>query len=162
MDKNYEGHLKLFGKNVKNMSEKEWCDLRNNTVKIVFQDYKLLNNLTAFENIFYSGNYKSKSINKIMKELNILEYKNQKVNELSGGQKQRLALARSIIAKPKIIFLDEPTGNLDGLAIENVLNIFNKLKDRNILLLIITHDEKIIEYADVVYELKNKQLIKRN
>ncbi|WP_082663289.1 ATP-binding cassette domain-containing protein [Sarcina ventriculi] len=81
------------------------------------------------------------------------------IKNLSGGEKQRVAIARALVKKSKIILADEPTGSLDEKTELDILNIFSKLKNSGITLIIVTHNEKVANNCDLVYELKNKSLI---
>ena len=155
LDTDFEGEYSIFGKNSKELSSDTWNNLRSKNIKMVFQDYKLIENLTVYENIFYSGDYSDEQINNVLTEMDILEFKHHLVKDLSGGQKQRVAIARAIIADPKILLLDEPTGNLDGMTTEIVMGYLNKLRLRGILVFIITHDQTVIDFADIVYKVEN-------
>lgn len=155
LDNEFEGSYELFEKKSNNIDAKEWNRLRSNSIKMVFQDFKLIENLTVYENIFYSGNYTDVHINNILEEMDIIEFKDHLVKNLSGGQKQRVAIARATIAKPKIILLDEPTGNLDGMTTDLVMEYLNKLRLKGILVFIITHDQSVIDFADIVYMIED-------
>lgn len=160
LDKDYTGMYHLFGHNVSDFSKSEWAVIREKYIRVVFQDYKLLEGLTVYENIDFSGCYTVDNIERVLKELDIYELKNRRVSELSGGQKQRVSIARAIIAEPKVLLLDEPTGNLDGMTSEKVMNYLSKLRDEGILIFIITHDPSLIKFSDVVLELKDKKITK--
>lgn len=155
LDEDFTGEYNILSQNSKNIPKKEWNRLRTQDIKIVFQDYKLLENLTVYENIFYSGDYNVEDINAILKEMDILDLSENLVKNLSGGQKQRVAIARAIIGNPKILLLDEPTGNLDGMTSDRVMQYIQKLQSKGILVFIVTHDQSVIEMADVLYKLEN-------
>jgi energy-coupling factor transporter ATP-binding protein EcfA2 len=93
-----------------------------------------------------------------LEEMNLLDTKDLKVKKISGGQKQRLALARATINHPKVLLLDEPTGNLDSKNTKMIMEYILKLKQRDMTIIIITHDNRVMEYADIIYELENKAL----
>lgn len=156
LDEDFEGTYNLFGKSAKKISSSQWNKLRSADIRTVFQDYKLIESLTVYENLFYSGNYTAEQIQKVLSEMDIADSAQQLVKNLSGGQKQRVAIARALIADPKILLLDEPTGNLDGMTAELVMSYLNKLRDRGILIFIITHDPSVIDLADVVYKIEDK------
>lgn len=90
--------------------------------------------------------------------MDIAEFEHHLVKDLSGGQKQRVAIARAIIANPKILLLDEPTGNLDSMTSDMVMRYLNKLRRRGILVFIITHDQSVIDYVDTVFKLEDKKI----
>ena len=158
LDRDYSGIYQLFGRDASKLSNTEWTTLRGEYIRMVFQDYKLLEHFTVYENMNLSGNYTDDEIDSILKELDILDVKKNTISELSGGQKQRVAIARAIIANPKILLLDEPTGNLDGMTSEKIMNYLDKLRNKGILIFIITHDESLSKLADVVFELKNNKI----
>lgn len=130
------------------MSAKEWDSVRSNLMQIVFQDYKLLENFTVYNNLLYSLNERSKDnleqIGNLLIEMDLEKVKDTTVSKLSGGEKQRLALARAVINKPKIVLLDEPTGNLDDKNTENIMKYIVKLKNDDTTFVIITHDSRVI------------------
>lgn len=158
LDDEFKGTYELFGKDSNEISRTEWNDLRSYHIKMVFQDYKLIESLTVYENIFYSGNYSGDQISKVLHEMDIVDFEHQLVKNLSGGQKQRVAIARAIIANPKILLLDEPTGNLDGMTSEMVMDYLDKLRLKGILVFIITHDQAVIDFADIVYKIEEKSI----
>lgn len=158
LDRDYSGRYSLFGKSAKKISDNDWASIREHDMRIVFQDYKLLKQLSVFENIDLSGDYSEEEIDKLLKELDIYDLKNHFIHELSGGQKQRLAIARAVISEPKILLMDEPTGNLDGKTANRVMSYLKKLRDRGILVFIITHDEKVASHGDIVYEIKDHKI----
>lgn len=157
-EQDFSGDFYLFGKDARKLSNLEWAKIRENEMRIVFQDYKLLNNLTVFDNLHLSGNYTAQQINEVLQELEIENLKEQFVHELSGGQKQRVAIARAVIAKPKILLLDEPTGNLDSMSTEKIMTHLHRLRKRGVLVFMITHDKQIAKKADVVFEIKNESI----
>ncbi|MDQ8819930.1 ABC transporter ATP-binding protein/permease [Streptococcus ruminantium] len=156
LDQDYEGEYILFGTNAKEYSANEWATLRESEIGLVFQDYKLLEDFTVFENLQLGSNAKEVEIESIMNDLDISELGSSYISELSGGQKQRVALARAAIKNPRILLLDEPTGNLDGLTSSRVFEYLKKLSKKGILIFYITHDKELANLADVIYELDGK------
>ena len=94
-----------------------------------------------------------------MTTLDISHLAQKNIKNLSGGEKQRVAIARALVKKSKIILADEPTGSLDEKTELDILNIFSKLKNSGITLIIVTHNKKVANHCDLIYELKNKSLI---
>ncbi|MCL1990160.1 MAG: ATP-binding cassette domain-containing protein [Defluviitaleaceae bacterium] len=158
LDNNFTGTYFLFGKNSKEISKNKWHSIREHHIRMVFQDFKLLETMNVYENIFLSGDYTEDQINRVLKALDIYELKGYLITELSGGQKQRVAIARAIISEPQILLMDEPTGNLDGMTSDKVMRYLDSLRKKGILIFIITHDKDIAKRADVVYELSEQGL----
>ncbi|HCE11170.1 MAG TPA: peptide ABC transporter ATP-binding protein [Enterococcus sp.] len=158
LDQDYTGYYELFGHDTKSFTNQEWSSIRESYVRMVFQDYKLMNNLTVFDNIHISGNFSKETIELVLRELAIYDLRNQLVTELSGGQKQRVSIARAVVAEPKILLLDEPTGNLDGMTADKVMEYLQKLKDKGMLIFIITHDQSLARLSDVVLKLENHSI----
>jgi len=160
LDNDYQGTYELFGVNSQRYQNHERDSLRTNDIKMVFQDFKLFEQLTVYENLYLSGDSEEEEIDSILESMNLIELKNEYVKNISGGQKQRVAIGRAVLGSPKIVLLDEPTGNLDGMTTENIMNYIMKLKNKGILFFFITHDHSIIEYADVVFKLENGKIYK--
>jgi len=156
------GEVKLFGSSVYELSEKELNRLRRYKVGIVFQSHYLFKGLSANENIDISAILSKQIIDKnLLERLGISELMEQKVTHLSGGQQQRVSIARMLSKKPKIIFADEPTGNLDAKTASEVMDVlFEYVKKESAALILVTHDRVLADRCDIVYELKNQTLEK--
>ena len=148
MDKPTSGTVKLLGKDISNINEKEISKIRKKDVSFIFQSMNLLDDLTAFENIAYVGyGTDSKSeVNKksleLLKSFGLEEQKDKYPSELSGGQKQRVAICRALISSPKIIFGDEPTGALNSASGKQVLDNLTELNNNGQSIVMVTHDIK--------------------
>lgn len=137
------------------------------SIGIVFQDYQLIKEMTVHENLKFILEYlgaNSKTIKsrilEICSELDIADILHKKVETLSGGEQQRVAIARAIINKPQIIVADEPTGNLDPKAKEEIINIFEHLNNKGTTIIIVTHDIEIINNTlHKVYELSDGYIV---
>ncbi|WP_341654761.1 ABC transporter ATP-binding protein [Blattabacterium cuenoti] len=157
--------LKINKEDILSLTDKEISILRNQKIGFIFQTPKLLPEFTVLENICIPGFIKKKNVKKkaidLLKELNIYKYENSKIEELSGGQKQRVAVARALINDPKIIFADEPSGNLDIKNAEKLHNFFSflnfKLKQT---FLIVTHNLQLANMADEKLKIENGTLYK--
>lgn len=167
LDPEYDGSVKLFGNELKDLSEDERSTLRKNNVGFVFQSFLLIPELNALENICLpleiSGKINpSELINAqlLLDKIGLSDRSKHYPNTLSGGEQQRIALARAFITKPKILFLDEPTGSLD---FENGKRIVKLLFDLNSVygttVIMVTHDTDISKQCDKVLRLKNGQLV---
>lgn len=158
LDKDFTGDYRLFGKLAKDFTNDEWAEIREQDIRIVFQDFKLLEHFTVYDNLYLTGDYTENDINEVLKDLDIAELKNQVVSKLSGGQKQRVAIARAVISQPRILLLDEPTGNLDTMTTEHIMSYMERLRNKGILIFMITHDEQLAKAADILYEMKDKKV----
>jgi len=155
-----KGEVFYKGKNIYSLKEKELINIRRYEFGIIFQFHYLFNTFTALENIKAAALLSGKEIDfNLLKRLDIDKIINQNIQTLSGGQQQRVSLARVLVKKPKIIFADEPTGNLDRVNAEEVMQILNEYCEKNEASLItVTHDKDLSRFFDRVYELKNKRL----
>lgn len=129
----------------------------------IYQDFKLIENISVYQNIRIGYELASKDIDNnvildIAEKLGIREILDEKVYSLSGGQQQRVAIARALVRQPKVIFADEPTGNLDSENSKNVYEIFKEIS-KDILVVIVTHDRAIVEYADRIIEMQNGKIL---
>ncbi|HHI5790488.1 TPA: ABC transporter ATP-binding protein [Clostridioides difficile] len=154
LDNPTSGQVLLDDKDIYKHSEKELSALRRKSFGFVFQQFNLLPILTASENISMPVLLDKKQpdkeyLNEISSLLGIADRLNHLPHELSGGQQQRVAIARALIAKPDIIFADEPTGNLDSKSGSEVMNLLIKTsKQFGKTLVVITHDDRIAKLAD--------------
>ncbi|WP_341658646.1 ABC transporter ATP-binding protein [Blattabacterium cuenoti] len=157
--------LKINKEDILSLTDKELSILRNQKIGFIFQTPQLLPEFTVLENICLPGFINKKNVKKkaidLLKELNIYKYENSKIEELSGGQKQRVSVARALINNPKIIFADEPSGNLDIKNAEKLHNFFYflnfKLKQT---FLIVTHNLQLANMADEKLKIENGTLYK--
>ncbi|UWD48678.1 ABC transporter ATP-binding protein [Clostridioides difficile] len=154
LDSPTSGQVLLDGKDMYKYSEKELSTLRRKCFGFVFQQFNLLPVLTASENISMpvlldKRQPDKKYLNEISSLLGISDRLHHLPHELSGGQQQRVAIARALIAKPNVIFADEPTGNLDSKSGSEVMNLLIKTsKQFKKTLVVITHDDRIAKLAD--------------
>ena len=160
------GDLFINNVNINSLSLNQIADYRKNYFGFITQNFNLLDDRNVFENValplYYSSIKKSdiqKRVNTILTTLDISNLAQKNIKNLSSGEKQRVAIARALVKKSKIILADEPTGSLDEKTELDILNIFSKLKNSGITLIIVTHNEKVANNCDLVYELKNKSLI---
>ncbi len=156
-----EGSISLFGEDVLQMSKKKLSKIKRDLLGLVFQSHYLFKGFSAFENLEVAGILSKQEIDKkLLERLGIDEVINQKVTELSGGQQQRVSIARVLTKRPRILFVDEPTGNLDKATASEVMNIFFEyINDANAGMILVTHDEELAFKCSKVYRLENKRLI---
>ncbi len=159
LEKPTRGSIKIHGKYIEKMSEKQLSRFRQNNIGFVFQSYNLMPTLTALENVslplVFKGVTRKKRqgiAHKILKAVGLERYIQHKPTQMSGGQQQRVGIARAFVTNPPIIFADEPTGNLDSKTSEEVLRLMLNLAEENKqTLMIVTHDENIANYGDRVF-----------
>ena len=143
------------------LSEAERCRFHNRTIGYVFQDFRLLPTLTVRENILtptvISGSRPSKEFfDSLVETLGLSERLDHLPKEISGGQRQRCAVARALINKPDVLLADEPTGNLDREASEELITLLFKLHgEYKMTAVIVTHDERIAQFVDSVYLMED-------
>lgn len=148
--------LEINGQDVLQMNDKEISKFRNLNLGFIFQFHQLLPEFTALENVCIPGFIANRPKAELEKEaIRLLTYLGlahrlqHKPNQLSGGEQQRVAVARAMINQPKVIFADEPSGNLDTLSAENLHQLFFKLRDElNQTFVIVTHNEELANMAD--------------
>jgi len=154
------GSVELFGKDLYSLSSKEQLAIRRYEIGIIFQFHYLFKGMSGAENIEIATLLsETEQDQDILRRLGIENVINQRVTELSGGQQQRVSIARVLSKKPKIIFADEPTGNLDDETATIVMNaIFEYIEKVSGALFLVTHDERIAKSCDKVYRLENRRL----
>ena len=132
---------------------------RKENIGFIFQFHYLINYLTVKENIKLANkNCKDEEIKTLLSTLGIENLIDKYPNEISGGQRQRVAIARAMINNPKIIFADEPTGNLDSKNSLNVFELFKTLTNKGTTIIVATHDKNLALKADIMYEVKDGKL----
>lgn len=147
-------------KSIYNVNENELLKIRRLEFGIIFQAHYLFKGFNAYENIELARVLSGHKINiELLKKLKIDHVMNQKIGELSGGQQQRVSIARVMSKKPRIIFADEPTGNLDKNTANEVMDvIFDYVKNENAALVIVTHDEDLASKCDFKFRLSEQKL----
>jgi putative ABC transport system ATP-binding protein len=146
--------------NIFDLSQKKLLELRRNIFGIIFQSHYLFRGFSAIENLqiaeFLSGNTIDKNLLKRLKIDHVLD---QGIGELSGGQQQRLSIARILTKKPKIIFADEPTGNLDKITAKEVMNVlFEYVAYQKAGMILVTHEDDLAFMCDKVYQINDLHL----
>ena len=156
------GNYYLNGKDVSNMTDDELSDVRNVEIGFIFQGFNLIPNLTAKENVelplIYRGVSKKEREDLAVESLKAvgLEHRmDHKPSEMSGGQQQRVAIARAIAARPPVILADEPTGNLDSLSTQEIMEVLKELHRSGRTVILITHDDEIAAQVNRVIRIKD-------
>ena len=163
IDNYQEGEYTIDGTLVKNLSEKQYAKIRNEKIGMVMQDFALVEDFTALENVMIPLNFSKQKIkNKKEKALAALKSVGigELANKLSGGQKQRVAIARAIVNEPSMILADEPTGALDTKTSAEIMALFKSLNKQGRTVVIVTHDPKIAEQCDRIIEISDGRIVK--
>lgn len=156
LEKPTKGEIIIAGKHLENLNENQLVSFRRNNVGFIFQSYNLLQTMNAIDNVamplMFRGVSKKERIEKAKKYLKLVGLEKQmyqRGNAMSGGQQQRVGIARALAMDPKIIFADEPTGNLDSKTTMEVLNLMKEIVEKEEqTLIMVTHDPKIAGFAD--------------
>lgn len=166
LDKPTEGQVAINGQPINDLKGNALADFRSNEIGFMFQDFNLLENLTAYENIALPltlQNVNSKKIktlvNKVAETLSIDHILSHYPTELSGGQKQRVAAARALVHNPAILFGDEPTGALDSKSAKELLDTMAELnEEQRVSILLVTHDPFSASYCQRILFIKDGQI----
>lgn len=166
-DPNRNTIINIEGVSVNKMSQARLAEFRNKNLGFIFQFHELLPEFTALENVCmpgWIGNHDNIKLKEratgLLSQMGISDRAHHKPQELSGGEQQRVAVARALINKPKIIFADEPSGNLDSENATSLHEIFFKLRDQTgCTMVIVTHNDKFAEMADRKVILKDGKII---
>jgi putative ABC transport system ATP-binding protein len=155
-----QGQVELFGNDIYKMDDKTLVKLRRNDLGMIYQSHYLFKGFSAYENLEVATLLSGEVIDPtLLKRLGIDQVINQKVTELSGGQQQRVSIARVMSKKPRLIFADEPTGNLDHATAVEVMEIFEDyLKERQAGMVLVTHDEALAARCTHIYRMQNGNL----
>ena len=166
LDRPSEGVYKLNGIPVENLSDDELAEIRNQKLGFVFQQFHLLSDATALENVIlpmvYAGIEPEQRLERgknALKKVGLSERMNNRPNQLSGGQQQRVAIARAIINNPAILLADEPTGALDSKTTEDVLDLFDKLHESGITIVLVTHEDEVANRAKKIAKFKDGKIV---
>jgi putative ABC transport system ATP-binding protein len=157
------GQILFDGENISNFTSNQYAAHRLNRIGIIFQSFNLIFSKTALENVMlplvFAGKSKIERIRlaeDALELVGLIDRKNHKANELSGGEAQRVAIARALVNNPKIILADEPTGNLDSVTTQEILEILKALKQQGKTIIMITHDNEIAnQVADRILHIKD-------
>lgn len=161
IEKASSGKILIKGKNITKMNENSLARFRQRNLGFVFQAYNLINSMTAVENVEFPLVFKrvrAKKRKKLAREMLVkvgLENRlTHKPKEMSGGQQQRVGIARAFVAKPEIVFADEPTGNLDTRTTIEVMELIQQMaRDNNQTIVMVTHDRSLAAYADKIIHI---------
>lgn len=174
LEKPTKGHIEMFGYDIVKLNERQLARFRQHYVGFIFQSYNLLTALTALENValplIFRGverNKRERMAMKMLEAVGLKKHALHKPTQLSGGQQQRVGIARAFVIRPKVIFADEPTGNLDSRTTKEVMELMMEItRENGQNLVLVTHDSNIAGYADRIVhimdgKIQQSQLIKR-
>ena len=160
------GHVKLGGKDISGLSEDELALFRRDHVGIIFQSFNLIPTLSAWENValplfpvkMKNDERRSRAVS-LLEKMDLKDRIHHLPSELSGGEKQRVAIARSLIMSPRILFADEPTVNLDSTTGASIMSLLREINENDKLaMLMVTHDEDIARSADRVIQMHDGEI----
>ena len=159
------GTYLLEGRDIGALSDDELADIRNQSIGFVFQNFHLLPKMTALDNVALPLLYRGVSLRDrrtraeaALKLMGLGDRMDFYPNQLSGGQQQRVAIARAIVGNPKLLLADEPTGALDTASGVQIMEIFRRLSQRGITIIMITHELGIAQCADKIYHILDGRL----
>ena len=169
LDNPTDGEYFFMGEEVSRYSEKKRAGLRKGNIGFVFQSFNLIDEMTVYENIELPLLYlkvssadRKKRVNELLEQLELMPRKNHFPQQISGGQQQRVAVARAVIANPKVILADEPTGNLDSSHGDEVMKMLVDLNENGTTIIMVTHSPAYADYANRVIHLFDGHIVTEN
>lgn len=168
LEKPTKGHVVIGGEHIENLNEEQLVSFRRKNVGFIFQSFHLLGTMNAVENVALPLSFRKvpRSIRmtkakRMLELVNLKKHMKHFPNQMSGGQQQRVGVARALVVDPKIIFADEPTGNLDSHTSEEVMELMQRVvKEQNKTLVMVTHDAHLATYADRVFHIRDGKILK--
>ena len=169
IDKLTSGDYQFMGEEVSKYSERKRANIRKSNIGFVFQSFNLIDELTVYENVElpllylgYSASDRKKRVSEVLEYMQIMPRKNHFPQQLSGGQQQRVAVARAVVARPKLILADEPTGNLDSAHGEEVMKLLGELHESGTTIVMVTHSPAYAEYSHRTIHLFDGHIVSEN
>ena len=166
LDRPTSGRYVLAGREMSSLTRAELADVRNRFVGFVFQSFNLLSRTSAVENVELplvysdvSARERRRRASAALQRVGLGERLEHRPNQLSGGQQQRVAIARALVNEPKVIFADEPTGNLDSKTSVEVMALFQALGETGITVVLVTHEPDIAAFAERVLTMKDGRIV---
>jgi putative ABC transport system ATP-binding protein len=168
LEKPTKGEVIISGEHIEKKNEEELVKFRRDNVGFIFQSFHLLGTMNAVENVALPLSFRGvpkdvrlKKADKMLDLVNLGKHKKHMPNQMSGGQQQRVGVARALVVEPKIIFADEPTGNLDSHTSEEVMELMQQVvREQKKTLVMVTHDNHLATYADRVFHISDGKIIK--
>ncbi len=169
IDQPSTGKYLFLGEDIARAGERKRAGIRKRNIGFVFQSFNLIDELTVFENVElpllylkFSASERKKRVSEILEQMQLMSRKNHFPQQLSGGQQQRVAVGRAVVARPKLILADEPTGNLDSTHGEEVMRLLGELHEAGTAVIMVTHSPAYAEYAQRVIHLFDGQIVAEN
>lgn len=163
------GTYRFNGIDASKMSENRMADLRKVNIGFVFQSFNLIDELTVYENVelplIYLGirtGERRKRVDNVLEKMQIIHRRKHFPQQLSGGQQQRVAVARAVVNNPKLILADEPTGNLDSINGNEVMQLLSDLNEQGTTVVMVTHNEHDARYSHRIIRMLDGQIVTQN
>ena len=168
LEKPSKGEIIIAGTHIEKMTEKQLVTFRRQNVGFIFQSYNLIKTMNAVENVAMPLTFRgvpkkirTEKAKKYLKLVGLEKQMDHMANEMSGGQQQRVGIARALVVDPRIIFADEPTGNLDSKTTMDVLRLMRRIvKERKQTLIMVTHDNHLAGFADKQIHIVDGKILK--
>lgn len=168
LEKPTRGSIRIGGYSIEHLNEEQLVAFRRENVGFIFQSFHLLGTLNALENVALPLGFRGeprklrmRKADQMLELVGLRKHKKHMPNQMSGGQQQRVGVARALVADPKIIFADEPTGNLDSHTSEEVMQLMQQVvREQKKTLVMVTHDNHLASYADRVFHIRDGNIIK--
>ncbi len=164
LDRASSGSYVFENKDINNFSDDELAFIRNEEIGFVFQSFNLLARTTVLDNVILPLTYSKKKnhvelATKALESVGLADRLYFLSNQISGGQKQRVAIARALVCDPKVLFADEPTGNLDSKSGATVMGILGRLNEEGRTIILVTHDRSVAEHAHRIITIKDGTIV---
>ena len=166
LEKPTKGEVIVSGQHMENLNEDGLVKFRRENVGFIFQSFHLIGTMNALENVAltFQGVSKKERLRRAKKMVHLVgldKYWDHRPNQMSGGQQQRVGVARALVVNPKIIFADEPTGNLDSHTSEEVMHLMQKVvREQKKTLVMVTHDNHLATYADRIFHIIDGEIVR--
>lgn len=168
LEKPTRGQVVIDGHHIEKLNESELVKFRRDNVGFVFQSFHLLGTMNALENVALPLTFRGESLKSRMKKademlklVGLTKHRKHLPRQMSGGQQQRVGVARALVAAPRILYCDEPTGNLDSHTSEDVMRLMQRVvREQNRTMVMVTHDDHLAQYADRIFHIIDGKIVK--
>ena len=168
LEKPTRGQVVIGGNHIEKLNENELVKFRRDNVGFVFQSFHLLGTMNALENVALPLTFRGESLKSRMKKademlklVGLTKHRKHLPRQMSGGQQQRVGVARALVADPRILYCDEPTGNLDSHTSEDVMRLMQRVvREQNRTMVMVTNDDHLSQYADRIFHIIDGKIVK--